>query len=113
MIKFRIKDLHDAAVKDLHSLGHYKTYERNSRKNDAIMSELFNRTKSGMIKGFYLISDTELKAYHRSTKEAGKIQLSSGFYRNGELIPCYDSQLETATDMIREGYTKGLYQIIA
>lgn len=112
-MKLRIKCLHDAAIKSLKAAGDYKTYDRNHDKNNAIMSELFNRTQRGEIKGFYLISDKDFKAYHRSPKEPGKIQLSSGFYKDGELIPCYDTQLETAADLIRDGYTSGLYQIIA
>ena len=110
---FRIKDLHDAAIKSVHSLGKYKTYDKNGAKNDSIMIQLFNMTAAGTIKGFYLVSDTELKAYHRSTKNPGMIQLSSGYYNNGDLIPCYDVQLSTARDMIREGYTSGFYKIIS
>ena len=92
---------------------HYPQYEKDTKRNDLIMTRLFEDTKNGIIKGFYLVSDKDFKAYHRSTKEAGKIQLSSGFYENGELIPCYDIQLDTPFDMIYEGYSSGLYQIIA
>ena len=91
----------------------YPQYEEDSRRNDLIISRLFKDTAAGRIKGFYLVSDQDFKAYHRSTKEAGKIQLSSGFYRDGELVPCYDVQLESAADLIREGYSSGLYKIIA
>ena len=110
---FRIKNLNNAAKRCVWSLGKYKTYEKNDKKNDSIMIQLFNLTAAGTIKGFYLVSDTELKAYHRSPKEPGKIQLSSGYYKDGELIPCYDVQLETARDMLREGYGSGYYKIIA
>lgn len=110
---FRIKDLHRAAKKCIRSIGKYKPYDRGSDRNDKIMSWLFAKTKNGQIKGFYLDNDSQFKAYHRSTKENGKIQYSYGFFRDGELIPCGDVQMGTAEDLIREGYSSGIYKIIA
>ena len=112
---YKIKNLHDAALKDLHSLGHYKPYERQAERNKAILSYLFNATMSGNIKGFYLVSDKDFKAVHRSTKEAGKVQLSSGCYRGGVLLPCYDVQYSNAEEFTT-GYKaempSGIYKII-
>lgn len=113
MVKIRLKSAHDAVIKMLKS----KTFnsiavDRISDRNDAIISDLFRRTAEGAIKGFYLLSDTTFKAIHRSPKESDKLQLSYGFYSNGELIPCGDIQLETAKDLIREGLPSGLYAII-
>lgn len=108
----RIKDLHDAAIRSLKN-DKYTRYDRDHARNAAKMERLFRETQNGTIKGFYLVSDKDFKAYHRSPKESGKIQLSSGFYKNGELIPCYDCQFETFRDMEREGYTSGYYEIIA
>ena len=109
--KFRYKDGHNAAVKALHTRN-FIPEERLDRRNTAIITELFNRTQNGLIKGFYLVSDTSFKAYHRSSKEAGKIQLSSGFYKDGQLYPCYDCQFLTAAEAIREGIEPGNYAII-
>ena len=108
---FRIKNGRNAAIKLLHT-GDAKAPDRISGRNAAIMGELFRRTQAGQIKGFFLVSDTDFKAYHRSPKRDGFIQLSSGFYKNGELIPCYDVQLLTAEDMECEGYPSGVYEII-
>lgn len=109
-MQYRIKNLHDAAIRSLKA--DYPDYDRDSARNDLIITRLFNDTQNGIIKGFYLVSDKTFKAYHKSPKEAGKIQLSSGFYRNGELIPCSDAQLETAADLIKYGYSSGIYQTI-
>ena len=109
-MQYRIKNLHDAAIRSLKT--NYPSYDRDSVRNDLIIKRLFNDTLTGTIKGFYLVSDSTFKAYHRSTKEAGKIQLSSGFYRDGELIPCSDAQLATAADLIKYGYASGIYQTI-
>ena len=108
----RIKDGHDAAIKALKK-GDFKPITKIGDRNNTIMTELFNRTKDGTIKGFSLISDKRFLAYHRSPKEPGKIQLSSGIYKNGELLPCYDCQFETAAELIKEGFPSGNYQIIA
>lgn len=109
---FRIKNGRNAAIKLLHT-GDAKTSDRISKRNAAIMGDLFRRTQAGQIKGFFLVSDTDFNAYHRSPKRDGFIQLSAGFYKNGELIPCYDVQLLTAEDMEREGYPSGVYAIIS
>ena len=93
--------------------GNFTSAERIDKRNQCIMYELFHRTQAGQIKGFYLLSDTDFKAYHRSPKQAGYIQLSSGFYKNGELYPCYDCQFKTAEEMEKEGYPSGNYAIIA
>lgn len=113
-MRYRIKNLHDATLKMFHAKGfHYPKLDRDDHRNDLIMERLFNDTMSGKIKGFYYVDDTAFKAYHRSTKEAGKIQYSYGFYRNGELIPCGDCQFSTFKDMSREGFPSGVYAEIA
>jgi len=53
-----------------------------------------------------------IKMFHRSPKKEGFIQLSSGFYKNGELYPCYDIQLKDFDDLTREGYESGFYDVI-
>lgn len=112
-MQYRIKNLHDGCCRMIRAKNfNYPRYDKDCRRNDLIISRLFNDTKAGIIKGFYLVSDEDFKAYHRSTKEAGKIQLSSGFYRDGELIPCYDVQMATADDLIKEGYPSGFYKTI-
>ena len=94
-------------------------HERRCERNDAIMHRLFDATMSGEIKGFYLKSKEDekgwksLKAYHRSTKADDTIQLSSGWFVNGELLPTYDIQMKDFDDFKREGYSCGVWEVIA
>jgi len=109
-MKYRIKDL------TIHSYrcfeGSWTRYEKLEAHNESIMKSLFKDLQAGKIGGFYLVSDKEFKLYHRSTKEAGAVQLSYGFYKDGELIPCGDCQLYDFSDFTREGYPSGTYQTI-
>ena len=113
-MEYRIKNLHDATKRMFNAKNfNYPALDKYSRRNDLIIERLFNDTMTGKIKGFYLVSDESFKAYHRSTKEAGKIQYSYGFYKNGELIPCGDCQFSTFKELDREGYSSGIYREIA
>ena len=107
----RIKNLELASYRCFN--GSFKQFEKYNDRNEIQLKKLFNDTKAGAIKGFYLVSYKELKAYHRSPKEPGKIQLSVGFYKNGELFPTYDVQMETFDDLVKEGYDAGIYETIA
>jgi hypothetical protein len=109
---YRIKNLEAVTIKAFQT-GNFDKADKESTRNDLIITRLFNDTLSGKIKGFYLIDKTHFKAYHRSPKKSGYIQLSVGFYKNGELYPTYDIQLETASDCIKEGYDSGFYETIA
>lgn len=111
LTKFRYKDGTNASLKAFRA-GDFIPEERLSRRNDAIITELFNRTQNGTIQGFYLVDSKYFRAYHRSPKERGKIQLSIGYYHNGELVPTSDAQFETAADAIRYGVYCGNYAII-
>jgi len=110
---YRIKNMYNSTLRMFHAKGFkYPRHDRDDARNDAIMTRLFRDTQEGIIKGFYLVSNDQFKAYHRSPKKAGFIQFSVGFYRDGELIPTYDVQMQTAKDMIREGYESGHYKVI-
>ena len=110
-MKLRIKDLtvHSYRCFD----GNWTKYEKLEAHNEAIMKTLFKGLQTGTINGFYLVSDKEFKLYHKSTKEAGAIQYSYGFYKDGELIPCGDIQMHDFSDLLREGYPAGVYRTIA
>lgn len=114
MVKIRLKDGHDAAIKMFKTKGNNSvSIDRIDRRNDAIICDLFRRTMQGAIKGFYLLSDKTFKAVHRSTKEEGRLQLSYGFFdESGELIPCGDIQFKTAKEISVADLPSGLYAII-
>lgn len=109
-MQYKIKDLTLASYRAFN--GSEKLYDRIENRNNIIIKKLFNDTLSGKIKGFYLLSDKDFKAYHKSTKKPGNIQLSSGFYENGQLIPCYDLQFNSITALYKEGYKSGIYRVI-
>lgn len=110
---YRIKDLTTVSRKAFLSDSSMQKYEQEDTRNDAIIKRLFTDTMNGTIKGFYLVSDTDFRAYHRSPKQENTVQYSVGFYKNGELYPTYDLQFKTAKEAIKEGYNSGFYEIIA
>lgn len=107
----RLKDGTNASTKAFLT-GNCISTDRLTARNESVLCDLFRRTASGLIKGFYLIDNTDFKAIHRSPKQDGFLQLSAGFYKNGDFYPCYDIQMQTAKDLIREGLPSGLYAII-
>lgn len=112
-MRYRIKNLHDATIRMMHAKNfNFPSLDKDHARNEAIMKRLFDDTMQGKIKGFYLVDNTDFKAYHRSPKKDGYIQLSAGFYKNGELYPTYDIQMKDSKDMIKEGYPSGFYAII-
>ena len=106
-----MKNLHDAACRNIRSLGKYKPYEKYSDRNDLIMRKLFNDLVDGKIDTINHVDDTFFKCYHRSTREGHLVQLSAGFYRNGELIPDYHVNIDSFEDLLREGYPSGIWEI--
>jgi hypothetical protein len=108
----RIKNLESGSIKMFHCGGEFPRYFQDCERNDLKIKRLFEDTQKGIIKGFYLIDKKNFRAYHRSPKKDGFIQLSSGFYKNGELFPCYDVQMKNFEDLTREGYNSGFYDII-
>lgn len=107
----KLKNLHDAACRNIRCIGKYKGYDRGNNRNKAILEEVFNRLMREEYSYFALISDTSFKCYTRSPRNDNCIQLSAGFYKNGVLYPTYDRQFFSAEDMIDEGYQSGYYKI--
>lgn len=109
-MEVRIKNLHDAACRNLRSMGKYKKFDEFNDKNHAIMGRLFNDLCDGKINYFYLKDDVMFRCYHRSTRDGVKIQLSCGFYRDGKLLPTNHVNINSFDDLRKEGYTSGIYE---
>ena len=109
----RLKNLHDAACRDIRSLGHYPKYDKYSDRNDMIMKRLFNELMDGKIKvvAFKDPEHKDFKCYHKSVKKENSVQLSSGFFKNGEFYPTYDVQFTSFNEMAREGWPSGIWEI--
>ncbi len=109
--KIRFKDLEDGSVRCLRSMDKYKQYDKDVDREKAMVHRLFSDLKNGTINCVALNSDRDFRCYHRSPKNDGAVQLSAGFYSDGELIPCYDRQFFTADDMYEEGVLPGVYAV--
>ena len=106
----RFKNLHDAACRNIRSIGKYKPYEKFSERNDLIMKRFYNDLVDGKIDAINHVDDTYFKCYHRSTRPGHLVQLSVGFYKNGELYPTYHVNIDSFEDLLREGYPQGLWE---
>ncbi len=109
----RLKNLHDAACRNIRSLGKYEDYDKFSERNDAIMKRLFAELMDGKVK-IVAFNDPDkkvFKCYHKSVKESGCVQLSSGFYKNGEFYPTYDIQMPDFEKMKDEGWPTGVWEV--
>ena len=110
MIKLKLKSGSDAAKKALKT-GNWAALDAIEERNRATVTELYHRIKAGSIKGIYLQSDNTFIAIHRSTKSQDCLQISRGYYNDGELVPLSDYQAETPEE-IQERMQKGIYKII-
>lgn len=108
----RLKNLHDAACRNIRSLGKFSDYEKYSDRNDAIMTRLFNELVEKKIDGIRYVDDTYFKYYHRSTREGVLVQYSEGFYKKGKLYPCCHANLNSPKDLLKEGYPTGWWETI-
>nr|WP_297765784.1 hypothetical protein [uncultured Butyrivibrio sp.] len=109
----RLKNLHDAACRDIRTLGRYPKYEKYSARNDALMKRIFTGLMEGRIT-VVAYKDPErkdFKCYHKSVKEVNSVQLSSGFFKDGNLYPTYDVQLLSFEEMQREGWPEGVWEV--
>ena len=82
-----------------------KQLEAAEQEHRRIYTNLFDDVMSGRIDAFsiYTRGDSQngnRQIYHRSPKQAGYMQISYIWYRNGEMIPTMDEQVNTAADMI-------------
>ena len=109
-MEVRLKHLHDAAKKDLHSKGKYKPYDRFNKRNHLIMERLFSDLTERKIDFIAYKSKSSFKCIHRSTR-GHKAQLSVGFYReDGVIVPEYHINLDCYADLRYEGYPDGIWE---
>lgn len=109
-MKIRFKNLQDAACRNIRSLGNYPDYEKYSERNDLLMKRLYEDLISRKIDAINYLDDTYFKCYHRSTREGVLVQLSIGYWSNGELIPCCHINICCFEDLLKEGYPSGIWE---
>ena len=93
-------NLHDLAIQSfLDDSGKAeREYDHARKRCEGIYRKLFYEVMSGELDGFYIRNkvnsgNERVTIYHRSTKEAGKMQVSFFWIRNGEELPTYDLQI--------------------
>ncbi len=109
-MEYRLKNLHDAACRNIRSIGKYKPYEKFSDRNDLIMKRLLNELIEGKIDTITLKDNEEFKCLHRSPREGVLVQLSVGWWRNGALSPSYHVNINSFDDLAKEGYPSGIWE---
>jgi hypothetical protein len=109
----KIKNLSDAAVRDIHALGNYKPYEKYDKRNDLKLAYIFNCLATFKIDYAFNRNDKHFTILTRSIKEPGKIQATYGYYaKDGEMILCNDLQFSETGDMTGGDFPSGIYQLM-
>lgn len=110
-MEVRLKNLHDAACRNIRSIGKYKPYEKYNDRNNSIMKRLLLELIEGKIDSVTLKDSEKFECLHRSSREGVLVQLSVGWWRNGKLSPSYHVNINSFEDLSREGYPTGIWEI--
>ena len=108
----RFKNLHDAACRNIRSIGRYKPYEKYSERNDLLMKRFYNELVHGKIDAINYIDEVYYKCYHRSTREGVLVQLSIGYWNEGNLIPQCHVDIRNFNELLDEGYPSGYWEVV-
>jgi len=104
-------NLHDLVVAIFHADSEQAeraamdAYRAASDAHDAIYKSLFDDLQTGLIDWFYYCQGDLTVIFTRSIKEPGKIQRSTFWDRNGEMIALSDGQYTTAHDANKDQHT--------
>ncbi len=107
----RLKNLHDAACRNIRSIGKYKPYEKFSDRNNLIMERFLKELIDGHIDVITLKDDEQFYAIHRSPREGVLAQLSVGRWKDGNVDPSYHVNINSFKDLRSEGYPTGIWEI--
>ena len=110
-MEIRLKNLHDAACRNIRSIGKYKPYEKVSERNDLIMKRLLDELIEGKIDTVTLKDDEIFQCLHRSPRDGVLIQLSVGRWKDGNVDPSYHVNINSIKDLYDEGYPTGIWEI--
>ena len=108
-MELRLKNLHDAACRNIRCIGKYKPYEKYHDRNNLIMERLLSELISGRIDYVNLKDDEQFYCLHRSPREGVAAQLSVGWWKNGNVDPSYHVNINSFDDLYREGYPSGVW----
>jgi hypothetical protein len=111
-MEVRLKNLHDAACRNIRCIGKYKPYEKYSDRNDLIMKRLLNELIAGEIDIISLKDSERFECLTRSPREGVLVQLSVGWWKDGNVDPSYHVNINSFEDLSREGFPSGIWEII-
>ena len=109
-MEVRLKNLHDAACRNIRSIGKYKPYEKFSDRNDLIMKRLLSELIDGKCDYVTLKDSERFICLHRSPREGVLVQLSVGWWKDGNVDPSYHTNINSFDDLRREGFPEGVYR---
>ena len=109
-MEFKIRNLSDASVKNIRSIGKYKKWEKYHNRNLILMKNAYNKLVTGEVDWVYLVSDEKFACLHRSVRDGVLVQFSHGWIRNGKLIPTYHDDINSFEDLQNEGFSSGIWQ---
>ena len=109
-MEYRLKNLHDAACRNIRSIGKYKPYEKHSERNNIIMKKLLDELISGKVDSIVLKDEQTFQCLHRSPRDGVLVQLSVGRWKNGNVDPSYHVNINSFDDLRREGFPSGIWE---
>ena len=104
----RFKDLSHATKRGFHT-GKWDRCELLEEREQIMLRRIFNDIIEGKYDCLYKITEKSFKAYHRSPKTVGAVQLSVACFMNGVLEPQSDVQIKSPEDMVKEGVESGIW----
>ena len=109
---FKIKNLSDAAAKNIRSIGKYKNYDKYKKRNHILMEDVYNTLIFNEID--YIVHDDGkfFHCIHRSNRDDVLVQHSHGVYKNGELLATYHDNINSFDDLKNKGYTSGIWSAV-
>lgn len=112
METIRIKNLESATIKMFHSKNfEYKNLDKYDKRNDLIMTFVFDGLMARRFDYVSLQDQKAIRIYTRSIKEPEAVQMTSGVYFGDTEVLNYDRQYKNAAELIKDGYTSGVYSI--
>ena len=111
-MEFKIKNLHDAACRNIRSMGKYKNFDKFHDRNQIKMKTAYVMLLSGRVDYIYLVSDNRLDCLHRSPREGVDIQFSHGWVKDGKVIPTYHDDLNSFEELSKEGFPSGIWRAV-
>ncbi len=111
-MEFKIKDMSDAACKNIRSIGKYKPYKKYKNRNHALMRTAYNKLVAGEIDAIVFDNGKHFNCITRSTRDGVLVQHSYGFYRDGEFFADFHDNINSYEELYKKGYRTGTWNTV-